>query len=178
MFAVGLDGINMNTGARYFDILIDQYVSVNQTKSKRSILVGPCESEMWKSLGAGYLEVFNRLKMHDWLCPLPGQLVEFQGKFSSKFFKYIKISLATCSGVVNGMPCYTPTEIQNYIASNEQFSFNFYFINTLINPYSIEPVSYFLDDSNHFTFALDTGIACNFYLQSYQITTDWSLLPV
>lgn len=68
--------------------------------------------------------------------------------------------------------------MQEFITKNELFGFNYYFVNTLINPDFIEPISYFLDDSNHFTFELDAGIACNFYLQSYQITTDWSLLPV
>lgn len=76
------------------------------------------------------------------------------------------------------MGCHPPTVVQNFIATNELFGFNYYFINTLINPDSINPISYFLDDSNHFTFDLNSGIACNFYLQSYQMTTDWSLLPV
>lgn len=108
MFAIGLNSINMNTGLRYFNVLIDQYVSINQTKSKRTIEAGPCTAEMWKSLGDGYISIFNRLKMQDWLCPNPGQLVEFQGKFSSEYFRYIRITLTTCSGVVNGMACHTP----------------------------------------------------------------------
>ena len=72
MFAIGLNGISMNTGLRYFDLRIEQYTSINQTKSKRSILAVPCEADMWKSLGSGYVDIFNRLKMKNWLCPQAG----------------------------------------------------------------------------------------------------------
>jgi hypothetical protein len=102
--------------------------------------------------------------MSQWVCPLPNQLVEFQGKYSSEIFKYIRISLATCSGVVNGQGCHTPAEISSFFAANEAFGFNYYFINSLINPDQVDPISYFLDDTNHYTFGLDVGIACNFFL--------------
>jgi hypothetical protein len=98
------------------------------------------------------------------MCPLSSQLVEFQGKYSSEIFKYIKISLAICSGVVNGQGCHTAAEIDSFIAINEAFGFNYYFINALINP-----VSYFLDDTNHYTFSLVEGVACNFFLEGYDI---------
>lgn len=73
MFAIGLNSISMNTGLRYFNVLVDQYVSINQTKSKRSIETVPCQADMWKGLGNNYVDIFNRLKMQDWLCPQTNQ---------------------------------------------------------------------------------------------------------
>jgi hypothetical protein len=71
----------------------------------------------------------------------------------------------------------TTAQINSYLTINEVFSFNFYFANTLINPGNQSPTSIFLDDTNNFPFSIATGTSCNFFLQSYTITTDNSLLP-
>jgi hypothetical protein len=81
----------------------------------------------------GYL--YTKLQFQKWLCPQAGQVIELQGKYSSDIFKYIKIGFTNCTGTtVNGQGCMTTAQINSFVAINEIFSFNFYFINTLVNP--------------------------------------------
>jgi hypothetical protein len=47
----------------------------------------------------------------------------------------------------------------------------------LINYDDINPVANFLDDLSHFTFNLNLGISCNFYLESFKISIDESITP-
>jgi hypothetical protein len=55
---------------------------------------------------------------------------------------------------------------------------NFYYTNTILNPGDKIPVTTFLDDTNNFAFSTKLGTSCNFFLQSFQMDTDNSLLPL
>lgn len=167
----------MNSGARYFNWYAQATSVVYRKKTKVKILLQPCTVDMWSPLGESFVTLYNKLGFSKWLCPAQDQLVQIQGKYSSDIFRYIKIYLKNCSGTENGQGCKTSDEVANYITANEVFGFNFYFVNSLINPDEINPMSYFLDDTNNFPFSITTGTACNFYVQSYTINTDNSLLP-
>lgn len=79
---------------------------------------------------------------------------------------------------MGGRGCHTAAEIATYLAANEVFGFNFYFINTLVNPDQQTPTSIFLDDTNNFPFSTTTGTSCNFFLEGYTISTDRALMPI
>lgn len=114
MFAVGviceimqLTGVDMNTGARYFNWQAQASSVINGTKVKSFMTLQPCTIDMWEPLGSNFVYMYNKLGFSKWLCPAPGQLVEIQGKYSSDVFRYIKIYLTTCTGTVNGQGCKT-----------------------------------------------------------------------
>lgn len=150
MFAIGLNGIDMNTGPRYFNFQVLTTQIINGTKTKSAINLVPCVSEMWAQLGSDYTAMFDRLGLQSWLCPSAGQLVELQGKYSSELFKYLKISVTQCNGTINGQGCRSATEVQDYLTANESFSFSYYFVNTLINVDQQQPINMFMDDTNNF----------------------------
>lgn len=169
----------MNAAKMYFSVNAVATVVINGTKTKRTLALQPCNYDEWLGLGSNFGYLYTKLQFQNWLCPKPGQIIELQGKFSSDTFKYVKISLNNCTGqTINGQTCYTPAQVASYITTNEFFSFNFYFVNTLINPDQLTPISIFLDDTNNFPFSTSLGTSCNFFFESYSITTDNSLLPV
>lgn len=179
MFAIGLTGIDMNSGDRYFNLNVVRTASYpSSPKVKSDIKMLQCTPSMWTHLGDGYEKIFSRLNLTQWVCPEPNQLVELQGKYSSDVFKYLKISMSTCSGTVNGQGCKSAADIASYLVSHEAFSFNYYFVNQLINPDQQNAVTSFLDDTNNFPFTTTFGTNCNLYMQSFSIDTDNSLTPV
>lgn len=67
MFAIGLDGIDVNRGERYFDLYM-QFRHYNSThKIRTNIQLEPCKREDWENLGFG--DAFDRLNLTRWLCP-------------------------------------------------------------------------------------------------------------
>lgn len=67
MFAVGMDNIDMNSGSRYFDVVM-QFRHYNSTKKiKTTIPLIPCYRDQWESRGYG--DTFDRLNLQKWLCP-------------------------------------------------------------------------------------------------------------
>jgi hypothetical protein len=53
MFAVGVTGVDMNTGNRFFDISIVETLVINGTKTKHTIPLYPCSQSVWANLGFG-----------------------------------------------------------------------------------------------------------------------------
>lgn len=97
----------MNTGNRYFTVTATSTKVVNGAKTKVTLLMGKCDFDEWNSLGDHFGYLYNKLQFQKWLCPKAGQIIELQGKYSSDVFKYLKISLNTCTGTVNGQGCKT-----------------------------------------------------------------------
>ncbi len=58
-----------------------------------------------------------------------------------------------------------------------QFTFNFYYINPVINAGQKEFLRYYLEDKNYFSFDTFTGVSANLFFGEYSITTDSSILP-
>ena len=57
-----------------------------------------------------------------------------------------------------------------------ELTFNFYFINPVLNPGKEQFVSYYLDDN--FTFNMLEGVESNLYFSNYEVITDTTILPV
>jgi hypothetical protein len=68
--------------------------------------------------------------------------------------------------------------IETYLDANEAFNFNYYFINTIINPGDDTYLKTYLEDRNYFPFSPTDGVNANLFISSYTIDTDQSLWPV
>ena len=58
-----------------------------------------------------------------------------------------------------------------------ELTFNFYFINPVLNPGKNEFVGHYLDDSNYFTFNLAEGVESNLFYSDFNVETDTTILP-
>jgi hypothetical protein len=54
MFAISLNGLNMNQGLRYFDLSVATSAIIKGIKSKSNITMVPCTQEMWTALGQDF----------------------------------------------------------------------------------------------------------------------------
>lgn len=96
-------------------------------------------------------------------------------------FKYVKISVQTsCSiGSSDNRTCASASTIDNLMASSGGYlTFNYYYLNTIINPDNSKYLDNYLEDRNYFTFTRNMGMSANVFISSYTITTDSSLWPV
>ena len=86
MFAVGLQGIDMNDPAqRYFDIKFSQRTNyaANSSKVKNYHSLVQCQRQSWANINASLAQTFTKLGFDEWLCLPDGLQAEFQGKYSS-----------------------------------------------------------------------------------------------
>lgn len=63
------------------------------------------------------------------------------------------------------------------MAANTSFTFNYYYVNTILNPQNSDYLGYYLEDRNYFTFTPTLGVTANIFISSFEIDTDQSLLP-
>lgn len=73
--------------------------------------------------------------------------------------------------------CVNSSFIDSFIASNGPISFNYYFVNTIINPDDIDYMKSYLEDRNFFTFTKSLGTSANLFISSFTIDSDESLWP-
>jgi hypothetical protein len=134
MFAIGVTNFNLtDPTTKYFNIEFSQKIS-NPKKTIFYTLV-PCSRSTWTSAYPGIGDTFDRRKLQYWLCLPPNISLTFQGKFTSDVFQYVKIALKACSPTVgDNRTCVNQTVIDNMIAKSGPLSFNYYFMNTIINP--------------------------------------------
>jgi len=97
----------LNQGDRYFNIKVTAVSVINGTKTKPTLNMQPCTPDQWSKFGDNIASLYSKLQLQKWICPVPGQTIELQGKFTSDVFKYIKVSASTCTGTVNGQGCRT-----------------------------------------------------------------------
>ena len=72
--------------------------------------------------------------MANWLCLPSNASFEFTGKFTSKTFKYVKIAVKDCKITAgDNRTCVNSSFIDSYITANGPISFNYYYVNTIIN---------------------------------------------
>ncbi len=79
--------------------------------------------------------------MSQFLCLPKDVVLEFQGKYSSSNFKFIKISVNPCKMTVNDSTrtCISDAEVDSLIANmGGQLVFNYYYINTIINANNVD----------------------------------------
>ena len=47
MFAVGINNLDMNSGERYFDIKLSQFVTLNGIPKEIEVGLVPCQRSVW-----------------------------------------------------------------------------------------------------------------------------------
>lgn len=74
--------------------------------------------------------------------------------------------------------CATPAEIDTFISANGAVTFNYYFLNTIINADDSKYLDNYLEDRNYFQFTRTMGMSANIFISSFNIQTDESLWPL
>ena len=111
---------------------------------------------------------YDQLGFDQWLCPMPNLEIELQGKYSSDMFKHYKIGVKQCNDSIDPTrKCVDANKIDKFLNAQETFTFNFYFINTIINPGSSKFLDNYLDDRNYFLFTPADGITANLFISSF-----------
>ena len=108
-----------------------------------------------------------------------GTVIPLQGKFTSNTFKFAQLVISQCTAnaLYPNTTCKSDGDIMSFLGNNTQFTVNIYFINPVINAGDSNYITYYLEDSNFFSFDLFTGISANLYHNDYKITTDNSIMP-
>lgn len=93
MFAVGVTGINLNQGNRWFTVYMEKRVYDSNGKNKFTVPLGQCHKQQWTRIKKQLENVYDKMGFDTWLCPPDGLTIELQGKFSSDVFKHYKIGV-------------------------------------------------------------------------------------
>lgn len=151
MFAVGLTAIDLNANQRYFDITLSNRVTIkngsSRVKTKVVIPLEPCSLDHWAGVSDNITASFGTLGFDQWLCPPVNSTFTMQGKYTSDSFKYSDIKIGACTENNTLFPsttCRSPSEVESFLNSFAQFTFNVYYINPVINAGNKDYISYYL----------------------------------
>lgn len=136
MFAVGVVGYNLNNATtKFFNIELSQYKVTNGSKKSVSYNLEPCNRSDWVNFDASLGSSYDIIGLNTYLCLPPNVSFAFAGKYTSSIFQYMKIVLKDCKILAgDNRTCVNSSLIDANIAANGPISFNYYFINTIINP--------------------------------------------
>ena len=141
MFAIGITGIDLSSSQRYFDIsFVNRSFAKNGTstvKTRDSIPLQPCTSDQWSGNTDGIQSSFDTLGFSQWLCPPKGQEIPLQGKFTSQNFKFAQIVVSACTNnsLYPNTTCRSTSDVSSLVSAfGGELTFNFYFINPVLNP--------------------------------------------
>lgn len=158
----------MSSSVRYFDFKVTVTEVVNGKKKYTPLQIQPCTIEQWAKFGQEVADSYHKINLDSWLCPTPNQVFSIQGKYTSNFFKYLKISASACTGI----DCYSSTDIAEYLKVNGYFSLNFYYTSSTLNFDLEQPLGRYLEDTHSFIFSPEMGVSTNVYLTNYEIISD------
>lgn len=105
----------------------------------------PCNRQDWIDFDPTLASAFDTIGLSTYLC-LPNNIsFAFAGKYTSKIFEYIKISVKDCK-VLSGdnRTCINSSVIDANIALGGPISLNYYFVNTILNPGDLDYVGNYL----------------------------------
>lgn len=95
-----------------------------------------------------------------------GTQLNLQGKYTSNVFQFAEVKVGVCTESNPSFPgttCRNSSEVASLLSSLGQFTFNFYYINPVINAVEKEFIRYYLEDRNYFSFDTDNGISTNLF---------------
>lgn len=109
--------------------------------------------------------------MGNWLCPEIGSELLLQGRYSSRSYNQLSITLYPCSNDTDvNRPCAPIEELQNFFVEQGQWNyFTFYSINTIINADQPEYLKYYLEDRSYIVFSDKLGAEYDMYLKGVSI---------
>ena len=164
MFALGVRGFNLNDPTtKYFNIGFSQRTkAIGQSTIKTYYPLQACNRAKWLEVNPDFAQPYDRLGMDDFLCLDSNIILEFQGKYSSDMFKYCKISVEACTiGTGETRTCVNDSTLTGTM------SFNYYFVNTVMNPDDVDYFGTFLEDRNYFQFTKNIGTTANIFISTY-----------
>lgn len=175
MFAIGISGMNLSSSQRYFDIVMTARARIKNgtstIKISEIIELQPCSISHWSGITQNIENSYTTLDFNQWLCPSINQSIALQGKFTSNIFKFAQITVNTCSNssLFPNTTCHSTAQLANFLQSKGQFTFNYYFVNPVLNPSDKDPVTYYLEDTNYFAFDTTMGVNANLYYSDYSM---------
>lgn len=101
MFAIGLENIDLNANQRYFDVSMTtkSIVTNNSVRTRKTniIKLEPCTVEHWTGINNNFVKSYSKIGFKDWLCPVQGQEIPLEGKYTSDLFQYAQVTVSACT---------------------------------------------------------------------------------
>lgn len=93
MFALGLEGVNLNEGDRWFNIELKFKSYSSEGRAVELLPLVPCSRQHWTSVQKEFGEIYDRFGFQSWLCPANNSTFQLQGKYTSEVFKFYEIKV-------------------------------------------------------------------------------------
>ncbi|CAD8210195.1 unnamed protein product [Paramecium pentaurelia] len=194
MFAVAIEQANFNSNP-FFNITMvsRQYERLgNGSLSKQETLIDlvPCSvqrfQEIFNPFGQNFTQQYNEIGFDTWLCPQMNYSFSLKGRYSNKFFDFVKITVSQCSNksMTNSFYSWQPIcasneEIEQWLMQQRQYRIKIFITNQMIRPLKGDDyVQSFMDDELFFSFIPRVvGKEADIFFTKYLMKTDNNLLP-
>ncbi|CAK81191.1 unnamed protein product (macronuclear) [Paramecium tetraurelia] len=202
MFAVAIEQPNFNSNP-FFNITLSarQYERLgNGSLSKTEALIDlvPCTiqrfQQVFSSYGQNFTQQYNEIGLDTWLCPQMNYQITLNGRYTNKFFNFLKITVTQCSNqsqtnsFYSWQPaCASTEEVQHWLLQQRQYRIKVYQLkhnyryitNQMVSPSKGDDyVQSFLDDELFFSFVPQMiGKEADVFFTKYSMKTDNNLLP-
>ena len=77
------------------------------------------------------------------------------------------MSECTNNALYPGTTCLSSTNVSDFLTANGEFTFNYYFVNAVLNPGDKNFIKYYLEDRNYFSFRTTTGVSTDIFFNDY-----------
>ncbi|CAD8066747.1 unnamed protein product [Paramecium primaurelia] len=194
MFAVAIEQVNFNTNP-FFNITLRQrqYERLeNGTLIKRDqhIDLIPCTLDRFQNIFTPYAlnftQQYREIGLDTWLCPQFNYSVSLKGRYTNKYFDFLKIAVNECSNQTQSNSfftwkpvCASQELLDEWLLDQRSFRVKLYITNKVINPEKgDEYIQSFLDDELFFSFVPNIiGKETDVFFTKYILHTDNNLLP-
>ncbi|CAD8156131.1 unnamed protein product [Paramecium octaurelia] len=194
MFAVAIEQLNFNTNP-FFNITLRQryYERLeNGTLIKRDQYIDliPCKLDRFQNIFTPYrlnfTQQYSEIGLDTWLCPQLNYSLSLKGRYTNKYFDFLKIAVNECSNNTQTNDfftwkpvCASPEVVNEWLADQRSFRVKLYITNKVINPQKgDEYIQSFLDDELFFSFVPNViGKETDVFFTKYILKTDNNLIP-
>ncbi|CAD8126583.1 unnamed protein product [Paramecium sonneborni] len=203
MFAVAIEQANFNTNP-FFNITLRQryYERLeNGTLIKKDQFIDliPCSLDRFQNVfqpyGMNFTQQYREIGLDTWLCPQVNYSLSLKGRYTNKYFDFLKIAVNECSNQTQSNSffswkpvCASQEIVDEWLLDQRSFRvklyLNIHFIlryitNKVINPQKGDDyIQSFLDDELFFSFVPNIiGKETDVFFTKYVLKTDNNLLP-
>ncbi|CAD8190737.1 unnamed protein product [Paramecium octaurelia] len=194
MFAVAIEQTNFNSNP-FFNITMSARRYERQgdgslAKEETLIDLVPCTVERFQQIfnqfGQNFTQQYNEIGLDSWLCPQLNYSFTLKGRYTNKFFDFMKITVSQCSNSSQTNSFYTwqpncasEEAISQWLMQQRQYRVKIYITNQMISPQKGDDyVQSFLDDELFFSFIPQViGKEVDIFFTKYLMQTDNNLLP-
>ncbi|CAD8121277.1 unnamed protein product [Paramecium sonneborni] len=194
MFAVAIEQNNFNSNpffnitiaSRHYERLGDGTLS----KVETFIDLVPCTvqrfQQIFSTFGQNFTQQFHEIGLDTWLCPQINYSFTLKGRYTNKFFDFLKITVSQCNNQSQTNSFYTwqpicasNETISKWLLEQRQYRVKIYITNQMISPLKGDNfVQSYLDDELFFSFIPQViGKEADIFFTKYLMKTDNNLLP-